>query len=122
MQEFAHHRTPVVALRWIARLWSLATILLVAGFIVGEGVNVSAPAEALGFVLFPFGICLGMAFAWSSELVGGAVTVVCLLTFYILHLVTAGTLPAGLGWVAFAAPGFLFLLTWGISRNRETAA
>ena len=122
MQHFSDRYMSVLTLRWLARIWSVATILLVAGFIVGEGINVPRPGEALGFVLFPFGICLGMAFAWSNEVVGGAITVGCLIGFYIVHLVTAGTLPAGLGWLAFAAPGFLFLIAWGMSRHRRAAA
>ena len=121
MQESARHRTFVVALRWVARLWSIATILLVAGFIIGEGINVTGPRDTVGFVLFPFGICIGMAFAWANELAGGAIAVACLLAFYVIHLLTAGTLPSGLGWLAFAAPGFLFLIAWSLSHSRSAA-
>lgn len=39
-----------------------------------------------------------------------------LLAFYIIHVATAGTLPSGWAWLVFAAPGFFFLLAWGLSR------
>jgi hypothetical protein len=103
-------------------MWSLATIALVSGFILGEGIHPSGVGEKLGLVFFPFGICVGMLVAWWSEGIGGAISVGSLLVFYAIHLATAGGLPAGWAWLAFAAPGFLFLLTWYLSRQTTTTA
>lgn len=110
----------VFPLRWVARAWSIATILLVAGFIVGEGVQVSPGLEALGFVFFPLGICLGLLLSWWKERAGGTVTLACLLIFYGVHFAAAGRFPAGAGWFVFAAPGLLFLVC-GLSERRGTA-
>jgi hypothetical protein len=96
-------------IRWTARLWSLLTLGLVAGFLVGEPLP-AVPAEWVGFVFFPAGVCAGMIVAWWNEGLGGRLTVVSLLVFSLVHFATAGTLPRGLAWAVFAAPGPLFLL------------
>jgi hypothetical protein len=107
----------VLALRWTARVWSVASVALVLGFIVGEGFNPSGLNEWLGVLFFPVGISLGMILAWWKEGLGGIITVGSLLAFYALHLATAGTLPKGWAWLLFAAPGFLFLLSSYVSRK-----
>jgi hypothetical protein len=84
--------------------------------LIGEGVYPSGAAEWIEFLLFPTGICVGLIIAWWKEGVGGIITVGSLLIFYGFHLATAGMLPKGLAWVVFAAPGFLFLLSWYWSR------
>jgi len=112
----------VSALRWTARVWSVATVALVLAFIVGEGDNPSGPNEWLGFLLFPFGISVGMILAWWKEGLGGSITTASLLAFYVVHLSTAGTFPKGWAWLAFAAPGFLFLLSSHLSRRPRIEA
>lgn len=119
MERSGHHRDVVPALRWTARIWSVASILLVLAFIVGERSLPSTPDEWLGFLFFPFGISLGMLLAWWNERVGGLVTVGSLGVFYVIRFMTAGAFPAGWAWLVFAAPGFLFVLAWLVSK-RET--
>ena len=108
------------AIRWCARLWSIATIGLVLLFLVGEPFH-PTPKEWLGLIFFPFGICAGMIVAWRKEGLGGTITVGSLLVFYGVHFLTAGRLPHGWAWVVFAAPGFLFLLSWYRSRRGNVA-
>jgi hypothetical protein len=112
----------VSALRWTARVWSVASVALVLAFIVGEGVKPSGPSEWLGFLFFPLGISVGMILAWWKEGLGGSITVGSLLTFYVVHRTTAGTFPKGWAWLAFAAPGFLFLLSSHWSRRPRIGA
>jgi len=112
----------VSALRWTARVWSVASVALVLGFIVGEGFNPSGLNEWLGVLLFPVGISIGMILAWWKEGLGGSITVGSLLAFYVVHLTTAGTFPKGWAWLAFAAPGFLFLLSSHLSRRPRMGA
>ena len=107
----------VMALRWTARIWSVASIAMVLAFIVGEGIHPSGLNEWLGVLFFPIGISVGMILAWWKESLGGSITVASLVTFYVIHLATAGTFPKGWAWLAFAAPGFLFLLSSRISRK-----
>lgn len=100
-------------------MWSVASIVLVLAFIVGERSLPSAPDEWLGFLFFPLGASVGMLLGWWNERIGGIITVGSLGVFYLLHFTTAGAFPRGWAWLVFAAPGFLFLLTWFLSR-RET--
>ncbi len=109
-------------LRWIARGWSIASIGLILGFILGEGINPTTRAERIGLLFFPLGICVGMILGWWREGIGGLITVGCLFVFYVIHYVTVGTLPKGWAWLAFAAPGFLFLSSWYRSRKARGAA
>ena len=92
------------------------------GFIVGEGFNPSGLNEWLGVLFFPIGISIGMILAWWKEALGGSITVGSLLAFYVVHFVTAGTLPRGWAWLVFAAPGFLFLFSSLVTRRPKTAA
>lgn len=103
--------------RWTARVWSICSIGLLLGFVVGEGINPKTSAEALGLLFFPLGISVGMVLAWWKEGLGGSVTIGSLAAFYAIHLVTSGSLPRGAAWLVFAAPGFLFLLSWHQSRR-----
>jgi len=112
----------VLALRWTARIWSLASVGLVVAFIVGEGLSPSGPAEWLGFLFFPFGICAGMLLAWRREGLGGTITIASLAAFYVVRLATEGVFPEGWAWLAFAAPGYLFMLAWFLSRRRSVVA
>ena len=49
-------------------------------------------------------------------------TVAALGCFYLIQLATAGEFPRGVAWLAFAAPGFLFLFTSYLSRKATYAA
>jgi hypothetical protein len=116
------HQLWVQTLRWIARVWSAATIALILAFIVGEGFHPSGPKDLLGALFFPVGICVGMILAWQKESLGGSITVGSLLAFYVVHRAMAGTYPKGWAWLAFAAPGFLFLLSSQLSRRSRIRA
>ena len=119
----ATQRRPGPVVRWIARGWSVASVGLVLAFIIGEGLHPGrmTAMEVLGFLFFPLGICVGMILAWWREGLGGGITVASLLAFYALHFATAGAFPKGLAWVVFAAPGFLFVLSWYLSRRSASS-
>ena len=119
--ESDRRRVLTQLIRWTARVWAVASIGLVLAFVVGEGFNPSQikPGEWVGLLFFPVGICAGMILAWWREGLGGSITVGSLLAFYVVHLATAGTFPRGWAWLALAAPGFLFLLSWHWSRRRS---
>jgi hypothetical protein len=98
-------------LRWTARIWSVASIALVLAFIIGERSLPSDLHQWVGFLLFPVGICVGMAVAWRHETLGGSLTVSSLIAFYVFNAATTGELPRGVAWLVFAAPGFIFIVT-----------
>lgn len=101
-----------LTIRWLARLWSLASIGLLLLFFIGGGFNpmLITPAEWVGLFFFPFGITVGMIVAWWYEGVGGLITEGSLLGFYLWQLLAWGDFPRGPYFALFAAPGFLFLL------------
>lgn len=107
-------------IRWIARIYGIGSIGLLLGFVFGEGIHTTNSKEILGLLFFPLGIAVGMILAWWREGLGGSITVGSLIVFYGIHFATAGTFPRGWAWLAFAAPGFLFLLCcrkWGWGRT-----
>jgi hypothetical protein len=111
------------AVRWAARAWAVAAIGVVLLLSVGEGVHPAGPAEWVGLLLYPGGVCAGMILAWWwKEGLGGAITVGSLVAFYILHTATAGILPKGWAWLVLAVPGFLFLWCWQRSRRPTVKA
>jgi len=108
--------------RWIARAWGIASLVLIAAFIAGERSLPGTLSEWLGFAFFPVGILAGMIVAWWREGPGGSITVGSLVAFYSVHFATSGVFPRGPAWVAFAAPGFLFLYCWYRSRAGRAAS
>ncbi len=102
------------ALRWSARVLSILAIGILLLFAFGEGLNLSqfTARELLLFVFFPLGVCLGMIVAWRWEGLGGGITVASLAAFYLVNRLSSSGFPRGYAFVAFAAPGFMFLLCW----------
>jgi hypothetical protein len=103
------HPLSTVLIRWIARLWSIASILIFLLLCVGEGIHYTGPLQWLGFLFYPVGVSAGMMLAWRRECLGGGITAGSLAVFYVIHFATAGAFPKGWGWLVLAAPGFLFL-------------
>lgn len=107
-----------IALRWIARVWGIATTLLVLAFILGgrESMRLTA-TEAVGFLCFPVGVIAGFAVAWRRELLGGLLTIGSLALFYLWIFARDGRLPIGPYFLLFAAPGFLHVAGALIARD-----
>ena len=113
--------TPVALriLRWSARVSSILAVGVVLLFAFGEGLNLLhfTARELILFVFFPVGVCLGMVVAWRREGLGGGITVASLAAFYLVDRLSSSGFPRGFAFVAFAAPGFLFLLCWLWARS-----
>jgi len=58
-----------------------------------------------------------MAVAWRWEGLGGGITVASFAGFYLAHFLQSSHLPRGFAFAAVAAPGFLFLLSWLLTRS-----
>jgi len=111
------------AVKWAARLLSLASIGFVLFFMIGERFNPLEvrPREWPLFACFPFGICAGMVLAWWRQGWGGCVTLACLLGFYAMNFAVSGKLPRGPWFAILAAPGALFLLSSLLAGRRSKA-
>src|SRR5215471_12388570 len=106
-----------VALRWIARIWGIASTLLLLAFAFGGHEHLRFTAgEAMLFLLFPVGVIAGFMIAWWRELTGGLVTVGCYLLFCPLLLASSGHWP-GIYFILFAAPGFLHIASSLLTRR-----
>jgi hypothetical protein len=119
----------VTVIRWVARVWSIASIgfvlLMFVGSALAEGINPAQFAfrDLVGLFFFPLGICLGMMMAWRWEGLGGGITVGSLLAFYAALRVMDGRFPRGPWFALVAAPGVFFLVSWLLSRGlHKTAA
>jgi hypothetical protein len=111
------------ALSWVARIWSLASIVFVLVFLFGEGLSghgaQPTAAEWIGLALWPGGVAVGLVVAWFRRGLGGAVAIGCLIAFYVWNLLERATFPRGPYFLLVAAPGILFLLSSLLSRPRH---
>ena len=70
------------------------------------------PKQWVGFLFFPVGVIAGMLLGWWREVLGGAVTVLSLLGFYLIYgWLLSGQIWLGAWFIVFALPGILFLIS-----------
>lgn len=100
---------------WIARIWSIASVIFVLAFLFGEAFSGhgSKPtaAEWLGLAIWPGGVLIGLGVAWLHERVGGIIATGSLLAFYVWNILERGIPPKGPYFLLVTAPGILFLLS-----------
>lgn len=122
----ARHTTDpwaIVALRWTARILSVASIGLLGAFVFGPRERaMPTPNEWLVLAFFPFGVVLGMVVGWWRELLGGIITLVGLVGLYAWMIARDGRPPSGPYFVLFALPGLLFLACGLLTRRAHPAA
>lgn len=108
----------LIGLEWIARVASIASITLLAMLFFGEAARPSqiSSQEWAGLIFFPIGVVVGMIVAWRKEALGGFVTVASLVGFYLVYGYLLRNHIGGWLFLAFAGPGFLFLLHWLLCR------
>jgi hypothetical protein len=112
----------ITILRWIARIWSIASIaflsfMLIAS-IVGAGEEnggFASSREVVQFLFFPLGILIGMIIAWKWEGLGGIITTGSIIVFHVFRpdLIFEGMFDV------LAVPGLLFLACWLLSRGQQ---
>jgi len=110
---------PALVLRWVARVWSLASLAVIAAFAFGEGGTGPTVSELVALTLFPVGVLIGLAVAWWREGIGGIIALGSLAGFYGWVTARAGHPPGGPYFLLLAAPGFLFLAVWLLEQARS---
>lgn len=109
-------------LRWTARVWGIASTLLLLAFAFGGREHLRFTAgEAVAFLLFPVGAVVGFAVAWRRELAGGLVTVGTLALFHMYEFAYSGRWWLGPYFYLFAAPGFIHVATALLAARRGQA-
>jgi hypothetical protein len=90
-------------------------------FAAGQIMQGSGPRPTLqewvGLILWPIGVCVGLAVAWRREEWGGALALGCVMAFYVWNLLHSGHLPQGPFFLLIAAPGLLFLFAGFLSHR-----
>ncbi len=104
----------ITILRWVARIWSIASVGLLCAFLFGEG----PPPLTVTAMLFPFGVMLGLILAWWFERMGGIIVVVSMVSFYAMEYFSDGIFPKGYAFILISAPSALFLCS-GFLRARQ---
>lgn len=112
---------PATVLRWIARLWSLASIGIALAFVIGDGFNPAALKlnEAMLFCCFPLAVLVGLGLAWKWPKTGGTVAVAGILAFYGLNFAFSGRFPSGFAFLLIALPGALFIISARLAPARS---
>lgn len=109
---------PAFILRWTARVWGIASALLLMAFAFGGREHLRFTAgEVVAFLLFPVGVVAGFAIAWWRELAGGLVTVGSLALFHLYEFAGSGRWWLGPYFFLFAAPGVLHVAGALIARR-----
>jgi hypothetical protein len=111
------------ALKWVATIWSVASVVFVLTFILGEafGGHGAKPTgtEWVGLAFWPGGVIVGLVIAWFRKGLGGTIAIASLIVFYFWHLLERGKFPGGPYFLLVAAPGILFLLSSLLSRPQH---
>jgi hypothetical protein len=118
---------PLAVIELLARLGSIASIVLLIFLFWGEGLHPSdiSASEWAGLLFFPIGVMLGLMVAWWKEGVGSALTVGSLMAFYLVYGYLLRNHIGGWVFVAFASPGFLFMVHWllrDVSEKHDSAS
>ena len=110
----------ILSLRWIARAGSLLSIGLLLLFFIGGDFQTAQIGlkQWVGLIFFPAGVVAGMIIGWWKEGVGAGISLASLLAFYGVYGFLLGNHIGGWAFLAFASPGFLFLLYWVLSRGK----
>lgn len=108
-----------IALRWTARLSSIASIGLIAAFATADA-KLPTPQEWMLLILFPGGVVLGMLIGWWKELLGGLLGTASLLTFYAVFLTSGNPLNKGVWFAVFALPAMLFVASGMLATKRAS--
>ena len=115
---------PLAVIELLARVGSIASVTLLALLFMGEPFREGeiSSNEWVGLMFFPIGIVIGMIIAWWKEGIGSVVTVVSLVGFYLVWGYLLRNHIGGWVFIAFASPGFLFLLHWLLSGTERRHA
>jgi hypothetical protein len=101
----------LIALKWSARVLSIASVGLLLLFVFGgrESLANITFKEFVGFLFFPIGLICGLIMGWKKELLGGLIGIASVAGLYLVYgLLLNGSVIRSFWFLAFAAPAFLF--------------
>jgi hypothetical protein len=111
------------AVRWLARIASIGSVLLLIAFAFGPSERAMPTArEWVALVFFPIGVALGALLAWRYEVAGALISLSSLGAFYIVAWLTRGAFPRGPYFLVFIVPALLFLLATMLAKIAAPAS
>jgi hypothetical protein len=120
--------TPARVVHWIARLLATLWFVFIAAEVISEGVPVGGfwPGGVRQFVaglFFPIGFTAGYLLGWRWPLLGGCVSLACLVLLPVVMWATQGEVAPIEAWVPFAVlgvPGVLYVIAGWLLRGGKT--
>ncbi len=106
-------------LLWTTRIVATLIVVLMAFMLIGDAGNPPTSDEILLLALFPVGMCVGYVVAWRWPLVGGSISVACIVIF-LMTLGEAETSMVGIVSM-LGIPGILFILYALLTRRTNAA-
>ena len=119
-----------VASGWPARIRRAARILSVIYFVIFVFIIImetiyqhggeASPRDLVLVAFIPVGVFLGMALAWRWEGLGGAISTLSVIGFYVAMFILDGDLPQAMVFtmlIPLIIPGILFLISWVLHRR-----
>jgi len=114
-------------IRRMARIWSIICFVIFVMIIImeilfphgGEGWR---PRDLVLAAFIPVGVLFGMALAFRWEGLGGGITTLSVIGFYLAMFILDGELPrfgVFTMLVPLIIPGILFLISWNLHRRRS---
>jgi hypothetical protein len=96
-------------------------LVFVGAHFFGEGWG-SAPTatEWVGLALFPAGVIVGLAIAFSRAKAGALASLASFAAFHLWHVARDGNLPTGPYFLLLASPAVLFLVSGLLDGNATT--
>ena len=103
---------------WCARLLGTLLVILIAVFLVGEGLPpVGRIPVSVGLMFLAQVISLGGFVAlWRWKLPGGLVSLAGIMAFYAVNYAASGRFPGGWVFPLFFLPGLLAIVSWVVER------
>lgn len=112
-------------IRRIARIWSIVcfgffVFIIIMEILYPHGGEGWRPRDMVLAAFIPIGVFLGMALAWRWEGLGGALTTLSVIGFYLAMFILDGDLPRSGVFamlIPLIIPGILFLISWVLHRR-----
>lgn len=117
--------TPARVVLWIARLLATLWFVFIAAEVISEGGGFwpRGVREFVAWMFFPIGFTAGYLLGWRWPLLGGCVSLACLVLHFVLQAALHGRVPPTLGLYApfavLGVPGILYIIAGWLLRGRK---